>query len=211
MLKAVIFDFDGTIADTESYYGNNFVEVMKEYGIMCDGEDRKHFLGFGPADKIAYVNGKYGTDLDVDEITLIYRKRNSDLFPKDWKSLLFDDVEEALSYCREKGWKIYVCSNTLSDRVSELLDGMGILPYFDGIFGRDKCGVRKPSSYPYEYILKTCGYEKEEAAAIEDSRGGVSSARGAGIYTIGLCRATDEQELQADVHIASLSELRDIL
>ena len=61
-LKAIVFDFDGTIADTEGFYADNFFEVMEGYGIHCDAEDRVKTLGYGPDEKVAMmeVSGQTG-------------------------------------------------------------------------------------------------------------------------------------------------------
>ena len=57
-LKAIVFDFDGTIADTEGFYADNFFEVMEGYGIHCDAEDRVKTLGYGPDEKVAMMHSK---------------------------------------------------------------------------------------------------------------------------------------------------------
>ncbi len=157
IIKAVIFDFDGTIADTESIYVGNFSDTMKLYGIDCDEQDRASFPGLSPSEKIRIMMDKYHVDIDIEEATLEYRKRNEQFFPKDAKTLLFPDVEDALKQCRNHHLKLYVCSNTDSTRVEELLKQMNILSYFDGISGKDLSLVRKPSPIAYEYLLNRYG------------------------------------------------------
>ena len=211
MLKAVIFDFDGTIADTEPFYESNILTVAREYGISCDDSDLSYFFGRGPNEKFSYLAEKYHVDIDVENASARCRKMNRELFPKDASDLLFDDVLSAMKLCQERGLRIFVCSNTDSGRIRSAAEDMGILTYIDEIFGKDRSGCRKPSSGPYEYILKTMSYKRDEVVAIEDSKPGVNSAMGAQIKTVGLCRKCSPDQLKADVHIDSLYDLSKVL
>ncbi len=209
-ITAIIFDFDGTLFDTEAFYCGNFVQTMKKYGVICDKDDIKYFHGLGPSEKIHYIEEKYNVIIDEKEAEDSYRKLNRDTFPPAEK-LLFEDVIETLEYCKTKGYKLFICSNTDSYRVRELLEEAKISFYFDGISGKDMCKARKPSKVPYSFLLDHFGLRKEETVAIEDSSGGVYSAMAAGIQTIGLCRIMDPSELKADHCIKSLTELKELL
>ena len=212
MLKAVVFDFDGTIADTERIYIDNFISMIEDYGLSFDDDDRRHMLGCGYSEKAEYVSRKYHVDIrNEEEDTALFRKLNAENIPEDPSGLLFEDVVPTFESCKEKGLQIYLCSNTPSDRIRKIVTEMGIISYIDEIFGKDKFLIRKPSSVAYEYILKTMGLDKDEVIAIEDSKGGVISAKGAGIYTIGLCRTALPKDLNADIHIRDLYELKKIL
>lgn len=210
-LKAIVFDFDGTIADTEGFYADNFFEVMAGYGISCDEEDRVKTLGYGPDEKVAMMEKKYQVKLDSPAIAAAFRKMNADRFPEDGSHLIFDDVKDALRYCHKQGYALYICSNTDSTKVKKITRQMGIIQYFDDIVGKDISGARKPSSDPYRFMLKQYGYRKEEMAAIEDSRTGVGSAKGAGISVIGLFRLEGLDLGEADLLIRSLAELKNII
>ncbi|MBQ1624903.1 MAG: HAD family phosphatase [Erysipelotrichaceae bacterium] len=210
-LKAIVFDFDGTIADTEGFYADNFFEVMAGYGVSCDEEDRVKTLGYGPDEKVAMMEKKYQVKLDSPAIAAAFRKMNADRFPEDGSHLIFNDVEDALDYCKKQGYALYICSNTDSTKVKKITRQMGIIQYFDDIVGKDISGARKPSSDPYRFMLKQYGYQKEEMAAIEDSRTGVASARGAGIPVIGLCRMEGLDLGETDVLIRSLAEIKNII
>ena len=209
--KYYLFDFDGTIADTEGFYADNFFEVMEGYGIHCDAEDRVKTLGYGPDEKVAMMKKKYQVKLDSPAIAAAFRKMNADRFPEDGSHLIFNDVEDALDYCKKQGYALYICSNTDSTKVKRITTQMGIVQYFDAIIGKDISGARKPSSDPYRFMLKQYGYQKEEMAAIEDSRTGVASARGAGIPVIGLCRMEGLDLGETDVLIRSLAEIKNII
>ena len=211
MIKAVIFDFDGTLGDTEPFYAVNFDDTMKEYGVICDEEDHIAFIGYGPYDKVRIVEEKYGVKIDADEAAASFRKKNNDRFPEDASCFLFDDVIGCLNLCKEKGLSCYICSNTDSARVEMMVKQMGIYEYFDGISGKDLCGARKPSPVPYLYMLDKYGYQKDEVIVIEDSAGGVRSAKAPGLNTLGLERVKGLYLEEADEHITSLDDVLKII
>lgn len=207
----MIFDFDGTIGDTEPFYAKNFEETMREFGVVCDEEDKISFIGFGPYDKVKILEKKYGITVDADAVAVSFRRKNVERFPQDASCLLFADVLPCLQACRERGLKLYICSNTDSEKVSRMISQMGIAGYFDGVSGKDLCKAKKPSPVPYLYILEKYGYDKKEALVVEDSVGGVKSAKDAGLLTVGLERVEGLHLEGVDVHIASLDELSDLL
>lgn len=209
MIRNVIYDFDGTIADTETFYAESFCKTMEGYGVICDEQDRLSFRGLGPHEKIRLICDKYNVNIDHEGATFRYRKYNYEHFPEP-KSILFEDVEPSLRYCKSKGYQIYICSNTDSYRVKEILEQMEIDHYFDGISGKDLCKARKPSSIPYFYILEHFNISKDETIAIEDSIGGVESALGAGIRTIGLQRDKGVT-LPTDTCIDTLFDLNELI
>jgi len=211
MIKAIIYDFDGTIAATEPIYLKNYCDIMADYGILCDEEDKYRIYGSSPYEKAAAIKQRYSLPFDEEEAASRYRKMNIENLPEDYRLLLYDDVIETLSCFQSAGIRQYICSNTDSGRVEQLLEGMGILSYFKDICGKDKSQGRKPASIPYEYMLERYGYKRNEVVAIEDSINGVNSAKGAGIYTIGLCRFMRPEDLNADAHISSLTEIKERL
>ena len=213
MLKAVFFDFDGTLAKTEEGYLHNYKKLIERIGFTFHKEDEPFLVGKGTILRSEYLNEKYGYDIDGESLRKEFRKMNEEMFINEAGHFMYDDVLTCLEEMKKRGYALYLCTNTKRDLIDYALGKMGIGSYFEGILsGQDPdVMIRKPDPGIYQTLLKRYGYEKEEAVVIEDSPGGVIAARGAGILSIGLTRIIPAEVLQADIAIPSLKELPDVL
>ena len=213
MLKAVFFDFDGTLAKTEEGYLRNYKKLIERTGFTFYKEDEPFLVGKGTILRSEYLNEKYGYGIDGESLRKEFRKMNEEMFTEEAGHFMYEDVIDCLNELKKEGLRLYLCTNTKRDLIEYALEKMGIGSYFEDILsGQDPdVMVRKPDPELYRILLRRSSLEKEEAVVIEDSPGGVEAAKGAGILTVGLTRIIPADVLQADIAISSLKELPDIL
>ena len=178
MIRAVFWDNDGVLVDTEKLYFQATRELLLQAGVTLT---KKLF------NRISLVEGRSAFDLAEDkgtsreEIALLQERRNrryTELLTGDVRIL--DGVKDALGGLQGK---VAMAIVTSSRRVH--FDAMhirtGLIPYFDFVLAREDYTLSKPDPEPYLTAMKKSGFGPEECLVVEDSPRGLASALAAGI------------------------------
>lgn len=208
--KAVIFDMDGVIFDSERCIIECWKVIAKKHNIKDIEPVLMKCLG------ITYEEGKriflehYGEDFPYDA----WKKERSDLYHERYdggKLPLKPDIEELLVFLKQNGYKVGVASSTREAIVSKQLMDAGLIKYFDNLTCGDMLEKSKPEPDIYLMACDKLGVKPEEAIAVEDSYNGIRSAYKAGMFPImvpDLAEPDDEMGLLAGKIIASLSDVK---
>ena len=215
MIKAVVFDMDGVIFDSEKLYRKHWMISAKEYGI---DEDIMHTL----LDKIAgatkernerLMKSHFGEDFDY----MAFRALTMDRMDQDIRENgveLKPGVMELFNYLKTHGYLIGLATSTMRERAEGNLKRAGILSYFDGIMYGGIVANGKPAPDIYEHACQLLSVKPYEAIGVEDSINGIKSSHAAGLYTImviDLIQPNDEVKDMADQIYDSLFELKELL
>ena len=211
MLKAILFDFDGTLVDTEREYIHNFDILIKDHNVSSKEEDIPYLLGKSALQKAEYMNEKYGAQIDGMMYLETFRQMNRDTIYTKVHKLAYPDAEGALRLAKKRGMDLFICSNTPSDRIRYALELFHWEDFFTDILSGSDLDMRKPSPKIYDYFLKKYGYKKEEVLVVEDSPNGIVSSKNAGIQTAGLCRLCPKEMMDADYFLDTLDDLEPLL
>lgn len=221
-MKALIFDCDGVLAETERdghrvAYNMAFEEMginahwsLEEYGKLLrftGGKERmKHFFSENPSD----FPVKKFDDQYIQEIHNCKTKIYINMISEN-KLKLKPGIERLIKEAYDKDVQLFVCSTSHQDSVLKLLEmnlGQEGIDYFTGIFCGDVVKRKKPSPDIYNLVKRKFGLSGEECLVIEDSRAGLLSAKAAGMR----CIITpsfynlDEDFKEADAIVSSLGD-----
>jgi HAD superfamily hydrolase (TIGR01509 family) len=200
MIKALIFDFDGLILDTESPELQAWQEVFQANGhelradLWADliGRPRTYF------DMYAYFTELNGPLTDLEALRKDRRARVIELV---LGQPILPGVREYLNEAREMGLKIGLASSSGGDYVRGHLKRLELYDYFHTTKCFEDTELHKPEPEPYLAVLEAVGVAPHEAVAFEDSPNGVAAARAAGIYCVAVpnpvteCLALDHADL----------------
>ncbi len=205
-MKALIFDFDGLIVDSESPGYQAWSELYASHG--CSLPFEKYAACIGTIDGFdlhAYLEEQSGRALDRDELESASTRRWLELM--DGQPLL-PGIAACISSARTRGLKLAVASSSTETWVTRNLTRFGLLHHFDAICTRDFVSAVKPDPALYLLALERLGVAAGEAIAFEDSPNGILAAKRAGIFCVAIPNALTRMlplDL-ADQRLTSLEE-----
>ena len=205
-LEAVLFDFDGTLADTEPAGVEIDIQTMADvWGIHPSLEELHTMVGTDGEEQIPEIFGRRGIEMTADEYWEI-RGGNSRIY-REFPLELFEGAYDCLKGLAERGVRLALVSTTNRADIEAATKRLGILDFFEVTVCGGEAPAYKPSPAPYLYALELLGVSAEHALAVEDSPAGIASAKGAGLHTIGFCGSEIYQDRSAaDEQYASFSE-----
>ena len=192
MYRALLFDLDGTLAETDSLHLPTWVDVLEPYGVEVDEEFYKQSISGRTTSEIVR---DLLPDLSDEENRSVgdakeasFRKRASELEPLPG---LVDFAEQG----RERGMRIALVTNAPEENVEAVLLALGLHDFFDAVVLADEVEAVKPDPAPYRAALKKTGTPAKEALAFEDSVSGIASSVAAGVPTVGITSSQDPERL----------------
>lgn len=183
-IKAVLFDFDGTLVDSEQGHRRVWNTILADYGVTLDEPLYKAELsGLPVPDTAQRVLELFAPDVDKD--TLIRRKtqETSTIF-KQTPVPLMPFARELLKTCRERGLKLALVTASSQAELAPSLEHHGLLSCFDTLVTRDDVKRSKPDPECYLQGMTRLGVTAEEAFAVEDTSHGVDAAHAAGLRVL---------------------------
>jgi HAD superfamily hydrolase (TIGR01509 family) len=183
VIKALIFDFDGLIVETEEPIFRAWQRIYREYGQDLPLELWVMIIGTasGPFDPIQYLEERVGRPLDrqrFDELERRYYEEATAI------QGLMPGVAEYLRDARRLGLGVGIASSSRRAWVVQHLERFAIADAFDAIVCRDHVTRTKPDPQLYLEAVKRLKVEPSHALALEDSTNGIAAAKAAGLRCV---------------------------
>lgn len=182
MIKAIIFDMDGVLQDSETICDKVWQIVGHEMGLESTEEAIQQCRGMNRADTQLELKKIYGNDFD----SISFLNRCTQKFIEIENSTgipLMPFAKECLAYLKPK-YKIALASSTRGVHVQRQMTSGGLIGYFETLTTGDMVTHGKPDPEIYLMACKSLALKPEECVAIEDSPNGVRSAFAAGMKVI---------------------------
>ena len=208
MIKALVFDFDGLIVDTEMSSYQTWQEIYAEHDCQLPFSTWAICIGGSPQlfDPCEYLEQQIGRPVLREEIRL--RRRQQHIRMVEAQPVL-PGVEDYILSAKRLGLKIGVASSSRHEWVDTHLTRLGLIDYFDSIKCFDDVKRTKPDPELYLAVLDALGVHGQQAIALEDSPNGVIAAQQAGIFCVAVPNPVTSQLslLHADLCLSSLTEV----
>ena len=214
-IKAIIFDFDGLILDTEYYEYQAWRSIYQAHGVDLPLSDWIPHVGAAYEQFNVYAHLSELSGVTVERAEM--RPRLLALMQEMLEGVPpLPGVEEYISTAKRLGIRIGIASNSDRDWILPKLDRIGLTKCFETIVCRDDVGgIAKPDPAAYLTAIANLGATAEQAIALEDSPPGVQAAKNAGIYCVAVPRPMSITLSfdHADMRLDSLADmpLRELL
>lgn len=177
--RAVIFDMDGVLADTERVYCEQLAAYLDQVGGCSSPELLKQGIGASGKEYLEMLRKAKPEGMSMEEFQEGYRNYY-ERYPIDYVQIAEPGLRPLLKELKEHGMKLAVASSSRMKQIQEVLQACGVLECFDEIISGEMFEKSKPDPAIYLEVIRRLGISAEEAAVVEDSVYGLRAARAAG-------------------------------
>lgn len=210
MLKALIFDFDGLILDTETPEVTVWQNIYKEYGFelpVHEWEKTVGGYGISTFDAAEHLTLLSAGKVDSVSSKARYRKESDEIIHA---SSILPGVMDLINEAQSHGLKVAIGSSSPHIWVDTHAKRLGIYDLFDFIICQDDVEVGKTKPHPdiYLKVLEKLQVKNHEAVVFEDSPNGVLASQRAGIFVVAVPNGlTKQMNVQGDLTVSSLAQV----
>lgn len=212
-MKAIIFDMDGILIDTESLVGECWMEIAEKNNIVGMMDVFHRCIGLNKNDTKQLVMDTYGPDFEYDRFAQVCSKRFKELVAERGLPMK-KGVQEILTFLRNANIPIGLASSTKEETVRSQMTDLGLIDFFKEIVGGDAVEHSKPNPEIYLIACEKMGYAPADCMAVEDSPNGIRAASRAGMETVmvpDLVQPDEEMRQTADYIFEDLLELKEYI
>ena len=204
VIRALVFDFDGLILDTETPLIDAWAALHERAGLAYARADAHRIVGH--VDVAFDPWTAFGPAADRVALEAEHRRLSRELTAR---QPILPGVLAFLEAAREGGLKLAVASNSSHGHVDRHLTRLGLRSFFDLTGCREDVAVGKPAPDLYHWVVRQLGVVPAEAIALEDSTAGTIAARAAGLWTVAVPNPSTHQHDHSAAHLvlASLADL----
>lgn len=185
MLKAVIFDMDGVIIDSEPMHKKAYQDMFDEVGIEVSAEHYESFTGQSTINICKHLCEHFNLQQDPESLVAIKRKHYKNLFNENSDFGLIEGALDLIKDYHRNGLKLVLASSASMTGINQIFERFNLDQYFITKLSGGDLKQSKPHPEIFIKAAEATGYSKEECIVIEDSTNGVRAANGAGIFCVG--------------------------
>ena len=209
MLSAIIFDLDGVLADSETWWTQIDAKLLGEYGVTYHGEHHQNVVGVSYRIAVEFFKKAFGLSAPTEEMMRRRGEIATEFFAN--RVGLFPNVKEVLEELRQMKLRLAVATSSVSASARPFLDRHQLTGFFEVIVTGEEVEHGKPAPDIYLCAAKQLGIPSEECLVVEDALPGVAAARAAKMRVVAIPdrRFVDPRnyEKEADYVLNSLKEL----
>lgn len=208
-LKAVLFDMDGVIVDTEPLHRKAYFQTFEDLNINVSEEFYTSFTGLSTKKVCEKLIETFNLSNSVEEISALKRKYFKYFFDNDQDFDLLPGVLDLIKNYHENKIILILASSASENTINWVFEKFNLNPYFSGKISGDKLKESKPHPEIFEIAAKTSTQKKENCLVIEDSTNGILAAHLAGIFCVAYKseHSKNQEYEKANLVISDFSEI----
>ena len=207
--RAVIFDLDGVLADSEPWWNEIDAKLLTEYGVTYRGEYHRNVLGVSYRLAVEFYKKTFGLSAPTEELMRRRGEIAAEFFAN--RVGLFPSTRAVLEELREMNLRLAVATSSVSASARPFLDRHRLTAFFDVIVTGEEIERGKPSPDIYLSAAEKLGIPADACLVVEDALSGIAAAKAAKMRVVAIpdTRFVDarDYEKQADYLLSDLSEI----
>ena len=184
-IKAIIFDMDGVLIDSEPIHAVVVERIFEAYGIEISREEHQAFIGGTSRAMWAALKQQFNLSVSIDELL----REDQDRYMKKLRSTQnlqpIDGAEQIIRYAKNHGLPLGLASSSTRENIDLVLSKLGYTEYFETTLSGEEVRQSKPSPEIFLKVAKSLNRNPENVLVIEDSENGTIGAKKAGMMCIG--------------------------
>jgi HAD superfamily hydrolase (TIGR01509 family) len=208
VIDAVIFDLDGVLLQSEEVWDEVRERYVRERGGRYDDEVQRAMMGMSSTEWSRYLHEHAGVPVEPERLNAEVVERMLERYRHELP--LIPGAVEAVERIGAR-WPLGLASSSNRELIEAVLEASGLKRFFRATVSSEEVPSGKPAPDVYLEAARRLGVEPQRSAAVEDSHGGIRSARAAGMRVIAIPNPSyppDEEALAlADVTLRSIDEL----
>ncbi len=207
-MKAMLFDMDGVLVDSEPIHFAGRKRTLKRYGLEITDEELSHYTGILAKPFLRDIAEKRGVNIPIDEA--------AEFVPVDFKTEFdksdikpIDGIKNLLENLAAKNIPMAIASSSSPQLIREFVKRLEIEKYFTALVSGHEVKQSKPAPDIYLKAAESVKVAPAECVVLEDSRSGILAGKAAGMYCIGFISPhSGNQDLsQADIIVKKISDI----
>jgi len=208
-IKAILFDMDGVVIDSEKLYSQSEKNLLSQYGVKFDDSDWLNIKGCTEKQFYDLVYSKFNIDIPRNELVSEGRKFLKNIFTK---KLQYMDGFHDIHSIVKKQYKLALVTSTGPELVNHIDKLLSIYKKFDLVITSSDTKLHKPNPDPYLVTMNRLNLEPNQCIIIEDSIQGIKAGKAAGSYVIAIEGSLEKKFLiEADYIIENFYDFKKIL
>mgnify|MGYP001156776210 CR=1 FL=1 len=184
MIKAVIFDMDGVIINSEPLHKKAYQIMFKEFNLNVSDELYGSFTGMATLPICEKLCAEFSLNLSPELLVKTKRKHFKNLFKNGYEFKLIDGVLKVIQHYKQNGITLVLASSASMANINMIFKKFDLDQYFKAKISGADLKASKPNPEIFEKAAKLSGHPKKECLVIEDATNGIIAAKSAGIFCI---------------------------
>lgn len=209
MLKAVIFDMDGVIIESEPLHHVAYHNMFKDVNIKVSTPLYESFTGKSTINVCKQICELYNLEETPEYLVSLKRKHFDYIFNNDTNFDLIDGVLDIIQEYHNNGLTLVLASSATMSSIERIFNKFDLNPYFKAKLSGADLKQSKPHPEIFMNAVKETGYKTQECIVIEDSTSGIAAAKGAGVFCVGFdsFHSKNQDYSKADLVIKKFEEI----
>ncbi|HSO87381.1 MAG TPA: HAD family phosphatase [Draconibacterium sp.] len=208
-VKAVIFDMDGVLVDTEPFHIQTEKRMFRKMGLDISDEEHAGYMGTATDVMWKQIISKRNLPLDIAEMTELTIQEGLPFFYSLKKIDPMPGLVDLLEKLSAKKIPMAVASSSDTEAIRVILVKSGLRKYFQHAVSSSEVGKSKPETDVFLHAAKLLEVAPENCVVFEDSKNGIKAAKAAGMFCIAYSNGDSghQDQTQADRSIADYNEI----